>query len=264
MDELFSCRNCVQNCGQTVNIGRGPGFCIRHNSVIRDPDVTTCKYLHRKDLPQFVVDEGIREHAAEFAVFPGMVHLHSHESIHHAQYSEKFAWENNIFDPITNVLAQYHKSQPAWVFIESLTSGVDGRRAIAHGCLVRRYMYNCDTWKSSYRLVLAFVQEIDEEPHFRGCDLMEFSGADTHHTEALWDLVFIRFSLIQEYGWHAGIESLIWVTDIAGDPLVNFDWPSLQCKLSDLKGKITENIIRHARDNGEFFNQQERLSCECA
>ena len=80
MDELFSCRNCIHNCGQSLLIGQGSGFCLQHESVIWEPDRTTCKYLHRKDLPYFVVEEGTREHAAEFAGFPFLVSL-DHEKI---------------------------------------------------------------------------------------------------------------------------------------------------------------------------------------
>jgi hypothetical protein len=88
-------------------------FACGHNSVIWDSYDTTCKYLHRKDLPKFVVDESMREHAAEFAEFSGMVRLHSRQAINLIYYSQKFAWERRIFDPLTNVLAQYHKSGPA-------------------------------------------------------------------------------------------------------------------------------------------------------
>ncbi len=252
MDELFSCRNCIQNCGQSLSVGTGSGFCLRHNSVIWDPDDTTCKYLHRKDLPRFVVDEGLREHAAEFAEFAGMVRLHERQPIGLIYYSEKFIWEKRSFDPLTNVLAQYHKSEPAWVFIESFTGGVDGRRSIAHGCLVRRYMANCETWKSSYRLVLAFLQEIDEEPRFRNADLHHDHGENGE--AALWDLIFIRFSLLQEYGWHAGLEELLWVTDQVNGSLVEFNWPKLRDELGPLKGKLTELILAHAQAEGVFFD----------
>lgn len=255
MDELFSCRNCIQNCGQSLNIGGGAGFCLRHNSVIYEPDDTTCKYLHRKDFPRFVVDESLREHAAEFAEFSGMVRLRSRQPINLIHYSQKFAWERRVFDPLTNILAQYHKSEPAWIFIESFTGGVDGRRSIAHGCLVRRYMDNCDTWKSSYRLVLAFLQEIDEEPHFRRTDLRSGADPSIERREALWDVVFIRFSLLQEYGWHAGLDELRWVTDQVDGALSELNWPKLHEKLVPLKARLTERIIAHAQQEGVFFDQ---------
>src|SRR5262245_27949066 len=88
MDELFSCRNCIRNAGQSLLIGTGSGFCLQYESVIRDPDRTTCKYLHRKDLPCFVVEEGTREHAAEFAGFPLLVSLDTREPIEQIRYSE--------------------------------------------------------------------------------------------------------------------------------------------------------------------------------
>jgi len=255
IDELFSCRNCIQNCGQSLNVGRGMGFCLRHNSVILDSDDTTCKYLHRKDLPKFVVDDGIREHAAEFAEFSGMVRLHSRQPINLIYYSQKFAWERRIFDPLTNVLAQYHKSGPAWIFVKSFTGGVDGRRSIVHGCLVRRYMDNCDTWKSSYGLVLAFLQEIDQDPHFGRTDLRSDTDLETQEREALWDVVFARFSLLQEYGWHAGLEELRWITDQVNGSLAEFDWQKLREELSQLKNKLTEHVIEHAQAQGVFFDQ---------
>lgn len=253
-DELFSCRNCIQNCGQSLNIGRGAGFCLRHNSVLWTPEETTCKYLHRKDLPKFLVDEGLREHAAEFAEFSGIVSFHLHQPVSLIYYSQKFAWEKRIFDPLTNVLAQYHKSEPAWIFVESFSGGVDGRRSIVHGCLVRRYMDNCDTWKRAYGLVLAFLQEIDADAHFGSTDLRsESDSAD----EALWDVILARFSLLQEYGWHAGLEELRWVTDHIKGPLEAFDWPALRRELGQLKLQLTDHVIHHAESEGVFFDHQE-------
>jgi hypothetical protein len=256
MEELFSCRNCIQNCGQSLNVGFGIGFCLRHNSVISEPDDTTCKYLHRKDLPRFVVDESLREHAAEFAEFPGMAKLRSRHPIHLSYYSQKYAWESHKFDPITNVLAQYHKSEPAWIFVESFTGGVDGRRSMVHGCLLRRYMDNCDSWRSSYRLVLAFLQEVDRKPRFSKADLLSVSE-EGRENEALWDVVFIRLSLLQEYGWHAGVDELRWITDKLNGSLVEFSWPKLQAELVAVKNQLTELIIKHAQDEGVFFPESE-------
>lgn len=190
-------------------------------------------------------------------MFSGMVDLFTHEPIRPTFYSEKFSWEKQSFDPLINVLAQYHKSEPAWVFVESFTSGMDGRRAIAHSCLIRRYMDNCDTWKSSYRLVMASIYEMDDEPHFSKRDLRTDIATWEVHSQAIWDLVFVRFSLIQEYGWHAGIEDLIWITDSASEQLINFDWDGLRERLSELKPTMIEKIIKHARDNGAFFSQPE-------
>src|SRR5437016_10190032 len=163
---LFSCRNCIHNSSQSLRVGRGSGYCLKHDSVLFDPERTTCKYLHRKDLPRFVVDEGLREHAAEFAGISGIADLHTQRSIQRLPYSEKFVWERRIFDPLVHMLAQYYKSRPSWVFVQALSGGLDGRRSLTHACLVRRYMDRCGTWVSSYRILLALLQEVHIEPQF--------------------------------------------------------------------------------------------------
>jgi hypothetical protein len=259
VDGVFSCRNCIHNSGQTLTVGTGAGFCLHHNSIIRDPLGTTCKYLHRKDLPWFTVDEAKREHSAEYAEFPGMVQIHTRSAIKSAMYSERFAWDNRTFDPLTNVLARYHKSKPSWIFVESLTGGVDGRRSIAHGCLIRRYMANCNSWKSSYRLVMAVVQELSDTPHFKDEDIFSEDAQVATKEEALWDLVFIKLSLLQEYGWHAGLEYLLWFPDALGDAIVNFDWGHLKPHLESLQPGITKMIIEHARNEGEYFATGEEM-----
>ena len=161
MLELFSCRNCVQNCGQSLNVGRGIGFCLQHNSVIEKPERTTCKYLQRKDLPRFVVEEAMLEHAAEFALFPALATLDTKEEVKRIYYSEKFSWEHDSYDPVLNAIAQYFKSKPAWAFIQSFSGGLDGRRSLTHAAIIRRYMNHCNTWVSSYRLTLGLIQEVD-------------------------------------------------------------------------------------------------------
>jgi len=255
LDELFSCRNCVNDCGQSLLIGRGAGFCIRHNSVLIKPGQTTCKYLHRKDLPRFVVDEGISEHAAEFASYPGMVDLIARTRIQITYYSEKFAWERREFDPINQSLAQYHKAKPAWVFMQAMSGGSDGRRALAQASLVRRYMDNCGSWRSSYRFVLAMIQGISSKLFFEDRDLNSEStlNAGELTTEAVWDVFFTRLSGIQEYGFHAGIEELMWATDHLGESVSNLDWPTLSKSLVQQEPEWTNLVIRHATNEGAFF-----------
>ena len=53
MEELFSCRNCVHNSGQSLMVGRGPGFCLQHESVILSPERTTCKNYSPKRSASF-------------------------------------------------------------------------------------------------------------------------------------------------------------------------------------------------------------------
>lgn len=253
MLELFSCRNCIHNCGQSINIGRGVGYCLQHDSVISEPLRTTCKYLHRKDLPGFVVDEAIREHAAEFAGFPRLVTLDSKQSIERVPYSEEYSWEHRQFDPLTHALTQYFKSSRRWVFVQAFTAGTDGRRSLAHASLVRHYMNHCGTWTSSYRLVLGLLKEIDKTPHFDG-ELVDPESSDSA-AEALWDVMFNRLSTIQEYGWHAGIEPLMWVSDSINGSLSEFNWPDLQTELKSLRESFIEQIIDHAKSHHEYFRK---------
>jgi hypothetical protein len=255
-DELFSCRNCIHNPSQSLNVGQGAGFCLRHDSVIFNTRKTTCKYLHRKDLAFFLVEEGVREHAAEFALCPGIANLESREHIARLPYSEKFAWEQGLFDPLTHAVAQYHKTTKPWIFIQSIAAGVDGRRAIAYASLVRRYVSGCETWKSSYRLFLGFIQEIDSTPEFEEKQLLFRyldQGVVDAKKQALWDAVFSRISALQEYGWHASLEELMWVTDVLDGALSAFDWPRLKNELAKRKQPWTEQIIEHARTEGAFF-----------
>ena len=255
MDELFSCRNCIHNPGQSPRIGQGSGFCLQHESVIREPERTTCKYLHRKDLPYFVVDEGTREHAAEFAGFPFLVSLDSKESIERIRYSEKHRWEKGTFDPIVHALAQYYHVQPRWILISAFSGGVDGRRSLAHSSLVRHYMYQCGTWKSSYRLVLGLLEEIDTQPQFdpRALVESEVGSAIEAEEEATWDVVFARLAALQEYGWHAGLEPLMWASDALDGSLAELSWPGLQAGLANHRESWIELIISSAKEHQEFF-----------
>jgi hypothetical protein len=254
MDELFSCRNCIRNSGQSLLIGTGSGFCLQHNSVIWNPDRTTCKYLHRKDLPFFVVDEGTREHAAEFAGFPLLVSLDTQKPIERIQYSEKHSWEKGTFDPIVHALAQYYKV-PRWILISAFSGGVDGRRSLTHSSLVRHYMDRCGTWTSSYRLVLGLLEEIDIRPQFDPRELIRSEGtSDAELTEqATWDVVFARLAALQEYGWNAGLEPLMWASDALNGSLADLNWPRLQAELANHRGAWIELIIASAKEHHAFF-----------
>ena len=261
VDELFGCRNCIHNCGQSLFIGRGAGFCVKHDSVLIRPERTTCKYLHRKDLPRFVVDEGIRQHAAEFARFSGLADLVDLEPVKRLPYSEKFAWERRQFDPINQSLALYHKTKPAWVFLQAMSGGIDGRRSLAHAALVRRYMDFCSTWRNSYRFVLVLIQSLPFTPQFSDSDLLG-GGQEIDQEirgEAVWDVFFTRLSGVQEYGFHSGIESLMWASDQLDEAFVALDWDALQRELQIKSSQWMELVIQHASDEGAFFPSQPDL-----
>lgn len=254
MDELFCCRNCIHNCGQSLSSGPGAGFCLKHESVIPRSETTTCKYLHRKDLPSFVVDEGIREHAAEFALFPRLVDISTKNPIERVPYSEQYSWERGEFNSLNNALAQYFKVK-RWVFIQAFAGASDGLRSLAHCCLVRHYMDQCGTWTSSYRLVLGVLSDIDETPHFSPRSLFPLGEAEEE--EAIWDVVIAKLATLQEYGWHAGIEELMWASDAVNGALAELDWPALKTDLATRRDGWIQLIITHAKSHDEFFPKRE-------
>jgi hypothetical protein len=258
MQELFSCRNCIHNPGQGLNIGKAQGYCVRHESLIDEPADTTCKYHHRKDMPHFVVDEARSEHAAEFAHFSGLARLSKPEPLRKVFYSEKYAWDYRQFDPIMNSLASYYKAGKAWVFIQTYAGGIDGRHALVHSCLTRRYLDNCDTWKSSYRLVLALVDEMKQPPMFAqdALNISDAEGVDVVREDAAWEVFFSRLVGLQEYGWHAGVEELMWASDGLNGSLSALDWDGLGAELATSCPNWTDIIIKHAQENEGYFTHQ--------
>ncbi len=252
MDQIFSCRNCIHNAAQTLIIGRGIGFCLNFKSILRDPHRTSCKYLSRKDMPSFAVDEGIKEHAFEFAPFSTIVDMPTMSPVERSNYSEKHAWLTLTHDSLTQSLAHARKIQPTWIFVENLSGGNDGRRAIAHSSVFRRYMANCDTWRSSYRFVLALIEGLPRTPRFEDDDILPGTVQDANR-EALWDVFFSRISGVEEYGFHSGLEELMWATDQLNGSLSDFNWDALQVDLQTKATKWTELVIKHAQDEHAFF-----------
>ena len=259
MDELYCCRNCIHNASQSLFIGQGVGLCLKHMSVIREPSRTTCKYLHRKDLPRFAVDEGLREHAGEFARFSALADLHDRTPVERVVYSERFVWASGAFDPVIQGLAQYFKAKRSWVFVQVSSGGLDGRRALTHAGLVRRYMDHCGTWKSSYRLVLGLLQELDKTPAFDADSLVPHGDAQEEElrAQARWDVFFAKLGAVQEYGFHAGLEELMWATDSLNGGLSELNWDALMEELHQVRRTWTETILEHARQQQVFFPAEE-------
>jgi len=270
MNELFSCRNCVQNPCQGLNLGKGQGFCLQWGASVQRPERTTCKYLHRKDLPRFLVAEGIAEHAAEYANFSGMVDLVTKNPIQKEFYSERKAWLAHDFNPLLNAVAQYHRPNNEsigledaesgkgwkWRFIQAFAGSADALRSLAFVSMIRRYMDNCGSWTSSWRLILSVIEEIDERPvilermvYARG------TGIDLTAVEddALWEIIFARLSAIQEFGFHLGEDEFRWVTDSLNGALTEFDWAKLSVELRKKKVPWEKIIIRKAEAEGIFF-----------
>lgn len=210
----------------------------------------TCKHLSRKDLPNFIVDESVREHAYEFATYSSIVDTTTMRLAPLLHFSERYGWVNHNFDALTMTLSNADRIAPTRLFVEGLAGGADGRRSLAHASAVRRYMANCGTWRSSYRLVLSMVQGLRDKPVF---SLRDLPGPETDENDAIWDLFFVKISGVQEYGFSAGIESLIWATDQLGNSFSELNWAKVYEEISTLSYTWIETIISHAQDEGQFF-----------
>jgi hypothetical protein len=75
------------------------------------------------------------------------------------------------------------------------------------------------------------------------------------HEELLSEL---RLSALQEYGWHAGLEPLMWATDTVNGGLSTLDFPRLQAELAEHRTKWVDQIIAHAKAHHEFFPMRAR------
>lgn len=256
VDALFSCRNCIHNGVQSLSLGVGNGFCLKFSSVLVRPGQTTCKYLHRKDLPQFVVDEGLKEHASEFVGFSGMATLDGHKPVARVPYSERHVWEHGDFSPVMHALAQYHKTQRHWIMVQVFAGGVDGLRAVTHASLFRRYLDQCNKWQSSWRMVLALIEELDVEPQFTPNMLTRADSSDARE-DALWDVFFVRISGIQEFGWHSGLEEMRWFSDSLNGALSKLDWKALRPELTKARGRLKKTVVALAKKEQVYFGQSQ-------
>ncbi len=262
--EIFSCRNCVQNPIQGLCSGGGHGYCLHWSSVLHQPGSTTCKYHHRKDLPLFLVEDATKEHAAEFSVVPGIADLKTKRRLNVVPYSERRTWESHEYDPQLNAVAGYHRKSEApnedsprkWRIIQAFAGSVDGRKALGFASLVRRYMNHCDSWWSSYRFILGVIVEIDYEVFFRTEDI---KGEDDvpeseMREQATWEVFFARLSGIQEFGWHASMESLKFpMRDLSAH--MTDSWNDIKPLLTTLKQRWEDEVITLARQEGRFFPQ---------
>ena len=107
----------------------------------------------------------------------------------------------------------------------------------------------CDTWRSSFRLTLDVVHQLASKPAFLPNDLCQVGYGES---EALWDVVFSRLALVQEYGWHAGLPDLQWITDSLIH-LRTFTWDRLKDELEQSIPKILEQMSRRASENDSCF-----------
>ena len=98
-------------------------------------------------------------------------------------------------------------------------------------------------------------RNLDQRPVFGERELYLHEGEDVGDIsdEALWDVFFCRLVSVQEYGFHAGIEELMWATDSLNGALTDFDWTTLKAELEEKRPQWSQLIITHAEKENVFF-----------
>ena len=238
MDELFSCRNCIHNPLQSINIGSGAGYCLQHHSVIPEPQRTTCKYLHRKDLPLHLVSDGVREHAEDFKLFPAMASLDHKKAV---SVSRDAPVPGNAMEKAMRWW-RLGSSDYSWR-LASLCSGIDGIRSLAYACLVRRHLAVFGGRSAAMlHAIAALIDIMPDKPVFSS-----YTINLEDENEALWDVVFVRIAALQEFGWHIGDESLLYACDPFREIMAEFNWPPVEKKLK-IQVKQWHRILRDNMD----------------
>jgi hypothetical protein len=77
---------------------------------------------------------------------------------------------------------------------------------------------------------------------------------DEVRVQAHWDVIFCRLSGIQEYGWHAGLQDLMWASDKINGGLTEMNWALLKEEFGKIKKAWTAMIIGHAKHQEMFFS----------
>ncbi|WP_437616636.1 hypothetical protein WMF20_22240 [Sorangium sp. So ce834] len=245
--ELFSCRNCIHNPAQGLTLGPGAGFCLTWGSVIDRPEQTTCKYLHRKDLPMFLARPGVQEHQDEFSQVPYMADLETHEPLVPRAYDSDDVPDAERLDNVTRAVAAYHAldsapdttAQRRSLTLATFAGAADGRRAMMYASLVRRVLASGAPARMWTRRVLDLLDEVDTDVLFRAADLLEAGGA----AAARWEVAHARLSCIQEYGWHVAREQLMYPMMELGAHVAEEDWNGFLLALGRLKGGFRDIVI---------------------
>ncbi|WP_437663870.1 hypothetical protein [Sorangium sp. So ce1182] len=244
--DLFSCRNCIHNPAQGLTLGPGAGFCLTWGSIIEQPERTTCKYLHRKDLPMFLARRGIQEHEDEFSQLVYMADLQTHDPLVPRPYDSDGMFGAERLDTTTRAVAAYHALDSApdataqrrdWT-LATFAGAADGRKAMTHASLVRRMLTSGGLTRIWTRRVLDLLDEIDTDVLFRAADLLEGDGA----AAARWEVAHARLSCIQEFGWHAAEERLMYPMMELGAHVAEEDWNGFLLALGRLKESFRERV----------------------
>ncbi|HEU4410439.1 MAG TPA: hypothetical protein VFS43_34610 [Polyangiaceae bacterium] len=245
---LFTCRNCIHNPAQGLTFGPGPGFCLQWGALLKQPDRTTCKYLHRKDLPHFLVREAQVEHEAEFAANRALADVETHDDVPASAFDDRALPRAERIDPVTRAVANYYTLAAAPTvpltrrsrLITLFAGSRDARRASAHACLVRG-MGDPQSRHEWFRRILGLIEEVDIEFVVSPSDLI--GSGEASKADVQWEIANIRLAAVQEYGWHLGREELKFPLNSELEALAaDQKWDGFMAKLGELKGEWADQI----------------------
>lgn len=255
MKNLYTCDNCLYNPTQYHEIGTKTGFCLKHDSLLKNSSHTTCHFFRRKDLPFFLSEEGHKEHARDFPENEGIVFYHAGYPEQTKKYSERHVWITRSYDPCIHEIAIYHRTEKKWVFIQAFMASRNPIKSIMSSSLTRRYIQQCGSRRDNYRLILSINNDLREKTDLRPEDFIldiaheEFSDMKEHY---LKEIKLLQLYAIQEYGMLTENENIMWISDELNGSLF-LSWEEFFSTVSQLVPVINSYIIEAAQKRGTFF-----------
>jgi hypothetical protein len=267
MKNPYTCDNCLYNPTQYHEIGTKTGFCLKHDSILKNSSHITCHFHERKDLPFFLYKDGREEHAAEFPESLGIVFYYQRYPVEIIKYSERHVWLTNTYDPYIHDVAMYHRNIKKWTFIQAFISSRNPITSVMSSSLTRRYIQQCGSGQDNYRLILSLCNDIAESLDLRMDDFIweiqpeQLNNLREHY---LKEIKLLQLYAIQEYGMLTENEDLMWIMDELNGSLFA-SWNEFFSGVAQLVPLINRYIIDSSQKRGTFFPQSiagDDRSCE--
>lgn len=255
MRNLYTCQNCIYNPSQYLEVGTKTGFCLKHDSLIFQASITTCRFFKRKDLPSFLAEEGIAEHVSEFTSTQGLVNYQTKMQIRKQHYSEEYCWNNDLFDPLLHEVTIYYKMEKKWPFLRAASASRHPIKGLIHSCLVRRYISQCGAQKDNYSIVLDAVLNLKDFPEFKIDDFRMPIEVDQYLAiKDIYakDITLLKIYGIQEYGELVQDDNIMWATEELNGA-VEYSIPEFINAVNRLIPWLKNTIIRGSQARGTFF-----------
>lgn len=265
MENPYTCDNCIFNPSQYRRLGSLDGYCLKHSTMLFRSCETTCRFHRRKDLPSFVCEEGVTEHASNFAHVQGVVFYESKTKARRTEYSERHAWDTSSFDPNLNEVSVYHRSTKKWIFLESFLGSGNAVKSVMHSSMSRRYIQQCGPKQDNYRIALGVAYELGRTSKpvpsdFRVGDAGSNQGDLTAEVLDLYrkDVELLKLYCLQEYGYLVGDDEITWVSDEMNGALDESEAEFIKV-IESLGRLLIQRIISGAKKRRTYFQHVKSL-----